>query len=155
MSHERDQAPEQDQARGDKDGGEQNGAAPSRGRSIAEWTTLGISIVIVLVVVGVITSLYAGGDAQPPVISVEPRLGAVRQDTGGYYLPVDVTNTGDQTAQDVQIEGELDAGSGAPEMAEFTITFLAGGEQVQATLVFQSDPEQGQLTTRVTSFQDP
>jgi len=111
--------------------------------------------VIVLVVVGLITYLYASGDSQPPVISVEPVLDSVRQDTGGFYIPVDITNTGDQTAQDVEIEGELDTGSGAPEVAEFTIPFLAGGEQVQGTLVFQSDPEQGQLTARVTSFQDP
>ncbi len=86
---------------------------------------------------------------------VEARLDAVRQEADRYYLPVDVRNRGNRTAQDVQVQAELDTGSGAPESAEFTIMYLAGGDEMQGTFIFGDDPRQGELTVEVTSYQEP
>ncbi len=79
----------------------------------------------------------------------------LRQDNGGYYFPVIVRNEGDPTVEEVTIEAELDIGSGEPETAQFTVNFLAGGEQVEGTFAFQHDPAEGDLTARVMSFQEP
>lgn len=134
-----------------------NRAAPSDNtpRSIAEWTTLGISITILVTVLGLVTYLYLRGDEEPAVILVEPRMQEIRQDEGGYYLPVIVRNEGDPTVEEVLIEAELDTGTGQPETAQFTVNFLAGGEQVHGTFIFQHDPAEGELTARVISFQEP
>ena len=126
-----------------------------RERSIAEWVTLGISIAVVLAVVGLISLFSLRGGNAPPAIAVEPRMDALRHDEGGFYLPVVVRNEGDRTAEDVVVSAELDAGEHPTETADFTITFLAGGDEVEGTFVFRSDPARGDLTVRVVSFLEP
>jgi uncharacterized protein (TIGR02588 family) len=138
-------------------GGEGNRFAPGGEKysSVAEWTTLGISIAILVTIVGLVTYLYVGGGERPPVIVVETQVQELRQDEGGYYLPVTIRNEGDATVENVQVGAELDTGSGQPETTQITVAFLAGGEQVEGTFVFEHDPLQGELTTQVTSFQEP
>ena len=124
-------------------------------RSIAEWTTLAISVAILVGILGLISWLHFNGDNQPPIVTVEPRLDQVRQEESGYYLPVVVRNEGGATIEDVQVQAELDSGSGSPETADFTITFLVGGERVNGTFIFQNDPSQGDLTTAAGSYKLP
>src|SRR5699024_4318984 len=76
-------------------------------RSIAEWTTLAISLLILLVFVGLISWLQYTNDGSSPIIAVEPRLGDVRHDETGYYLPVSIRNDGSATIADVQIQATL------------------------------------------------
>lgn len=124
-------------------------------RTTAEWITLGISAMVLLAVVGLVSYLHVSAGDHPPMIAVEARLDEIRRDADAYYLPVDVRNRGDRTAGDVQVRAELDTGSGAPVTAEFTVTFLAGGEEVEGTFVFNDDPTSGILTVEATSFREP
>lgn len=135
-----------------EDGREGTQASP---RSIAEWTTLGISALVLLAMVGLVSYLHLNGGEDPPAIVVETRLDDVRHTDDGYYLPVVVRNRGDRTAEDVRVQAELETGSGAPVTAEFAITFLAGGEVAGGTFIFSEDPEQGTLTVAPVSYQEP
>ena len=155
MSQRHDQHQDRDQGQVDAVGGEDTDASRSDGRSIAEWTTLGISLAILLTVVGLVTYLYVRNDDQPATITVSTSLDEIRQDGGIYYLPVDVMNEGDETAEAVQIQAELDTGSGVPETAQLSIQFLAGGEKVQGTIIFSNNPEQGELSIRPVSYNKP
>lgn len=128
---------------------------PRRGRSIAEWTTLAISAVILVALVGGLTWLYFRGTERPATVVVEPQMDQLREEDSGYYLPVIIHNTGDTTAANAVVQGELDTGSGQPETAEITIDFLDGDEEVAGTFVFRSDPRSGELTVGVTSFEEP
>jgi uncharacterized protein (TIGR02588 family) len=125
------------------------------GRSIAEWTTLGISIAIVAAILGLITFLYYRGTEEAPRIEASANLEGLRHEQSGYYLPVEVTNEGDQTVEDVIVEAELDTGEGQPQTAEITVMFLAGGERATGTFVFEDDPSQGDLTVHATSYKNP
>lgn len=141
-----------------KDSGDRD-APPARPngmpRSAAEWTTFGISAIVLLAVVGLVTALHVSGGEHPPIIAVETRLDEIRRDAEAYYLPVDVRNRGDRTAEAVTVQAELDTGSGAPLTAEVTIAFLAGGEVARGTFVFSADPAQGALTVQPVSYQEP
>lgn len=125
------------------------------GRTVAEWTTLAISIAILLGIVGLITWLYQRGAEELPLIVAEAKLDRLRQEESGYYLPVEVVNEGDKTVEDVVIEAELDTGSGEPATAEIIVGFLAGGERVEGVFVFDEDPSSGELTVRAVSYLDP
>lgn len=129
--------------------------ASRKGRSIAEWTTLAISAVILIALIGGITWLYFRGAERPATIVVEPQMDQLREEDSGYYLPVIIHNSGDTTAASAVVQGELDTGSGQPETAEITIDFLDGDEEVAGTFVFRSDPRSGELTVGVTSFEEP
>lgn len=123
--------------------------------SIAEWSTLAVSAAILVGIVGLITWLAFRGDELPPTIIVEASIQDTRQDESGYYVPITIRNDGDVTVADAIIQGELDTGSGQPQSAEVTVSFLAAHEEVAATLVFRDDPSTGELTTGVTSFREP
>ena len=123
--------------------------------SIAEWVTLGISLAIVIAVLGVTTWLALRGDVDPATFDVSARTEQVRQHDDAWYLPSDVHNVGDDTAADVVVRAELDTGIGEPESVEFTVTFLSGGDRTSGTAVFGHDPRAGDLRVAVVSFSEP
>jgi uncharacterized protein (TIGR02588 family) len=128
--------------------------ARDRDRSTAEWVTLGVSIVILAAIVGLVVYVYLSGGDEPATIAVRPLLEEVRHDGDTYYLPVEVANNGDRTAEDVQVQVTLTAGEGEPASATFTLRFLAGGEQQRGVVAFRRDPAAGELRLSV-SFIEP
>jgi len=126
-----------------------------RARSIAEWTTLTISTLILLGIVGAILWLSLTGADHPPRIVVDWNPDKVRHEESGYYVEVVVRNEGNQTVENATIEGRLAIPGEDQESAELTIPFLAGGDKAQGTLVFRGDPASGELTTGVTSYKKP
>lgn len=124
--------------------GEQTERTRDQGRSIAEWTTLAISLAIVLGVVGLILAFSVTDRSKPPAIVVEPKLDQVRQAADGYYLPVVIRNEGGRTVEDALVEVELALDDAEPETAELTVVFLAGGVDAEGTVVFTGRPARRQ-----------
>jgi uncharacterized protein (TIGR02588 family) len=124
------------------------------GRTGAEWVTLSISILIIAALVGLLTYLYFTQGTKSPVIQVEAKLEEVKQEGDAYYLPLTITNMGEKTAQDVEIQVSLASGEGDPESVGFTILFLAGNESDYETAVFSNDPAEGELSYAI-SFSTP
>jgi uncharacterized protein (TIGR02588 family) len=160
-------APEEQESAGDTDGrrrrrgGDQGGepgrqSAPAGKSSPAEWVSFGISLAILLILVGLLGYEHFTRGNRPPVIEATPVLEDVRQEGTFYYLPVDVANRGDMTAEDVQVQVKLKPGPDQEaETAEFAVMFLAGGETAHGTAVMQHDPAQGELSVAVLSFITP
>ncbi|MDP9369045.1 MAG: TIGR02588 family protein [Chloroflexota bacterium] len=134
---------------------QQTGERGRDDRSVAEWITFAISAALILGVVGLASYLYVSGGNSPPIIETETLVDELRRANDEYYLPIAVTNVGDETAEQVQIQVRLAPGAGQPETSEFMIQFLAGGETVQGTAVFSADPLAGDLAVDVVGFQRP
>lgn len=78
------------------------------------------------------------------------RLGAIRVEPDGFCVPFTVTNEGEQTAEEVEVQAALGG-----EQGEQRVDYLAQGEEVQGAFLFQHDPRQGNLTVRVASYKLP
>jgi uncharacterized protein (TIGR02588 family) len=126
-----------------------------QGRSAAEWTTLAISIVLILGLLALVTYVSISGGNEPPIVEARALLDEMRHEGETYYLPVEVTNRGGRTAEEVLITAALAGSAGSAEESEFTLDFLAGGETREGTAVFTTDPSAGELTIDVASFQAP
>jgi uncharacterized protein (TIGR02588 family) len=146
------------------DGGGESGRSPSeeesgeagegqRGRSAAEWTTLAVSIVLILGLLALVTYVSMTGGDDLPIIEARPLPGEMRHEGETYFLPVAVTNRGGRTAEEVVVQAELAGRDGSSEASEFTLDFLAGGETREGTGVFATNPSEGELTIDVASFQ--
>ena len=150
--------PSQDRARsnGPRDDkfGPGNGP-PGPQRLIAQRVTLGISLLIVAGVVALIAYQQVAGGNRPPAIDVQWQLQNVRQEAGIYYVPVEVTNRGDATAEDLRIRPAFSASGDRRDLAELVIPFLAGGETVEGTIALPEDPARGTLTVTSISFMHP
>jgi uncharacterized protein (TIGR02588 family) len=146
------------------DAGGESGRSPSeeergeagegqRRRSAAEWTTLAVSIFLILGLLALVTYVSMTGGNDLPIVEARPLDQEMRHEGESYYLPVAVTNRGGRTAEEVVVEAELAGRDGSSEASEFTLDFLAGGETREGTAVFATDPSAGELTIDVASFQ--
>lgn len=123
-------------------------------RTTAEWVSLFISVAIVLALVGgLVYQIFAGGN-RPPTIEVKPLMEEIRQEGDSYYLSLDITNSGDRTAENVEVMLSLDSGEDDPETMQFQVQFLDGGETENQTVIFKNNPAEGELT-HTASFHVP
>lgn len=137
----------------EKAGREEEGAA-STGRTLPERITLTVSVLLLLTLVLLVTYLnYSGGQA-PASIVVEPRWAEVREEDEQFYLPVEVSNSGDQTAIDLWVRLTLHGSAPEPQQAEIRAATLAGSATLRAVLRFDDDPREGDLREMV-SFVEP
>ncbi len=122
-----------------------------RGHSLAEWTTLVISsLLIAAVVVAVGYFSLTRGDL-PPTFQTEAQAAEQRAGSDQFYVPVMVTNTGDEAAQEIRVRVELHAGE-TTESAIFTLELLAAGASEEGVAVFTRDPSAGDVHVTVESF---
>ena len=118
---------------------------------LAEWVTFGVSAAIVLAVIGAILLqvAHAPAPAAPDVV-----VGKVEERNGAYVVPVVVRNTGDATAENVQVNATLTLDDGEVA-ADQVIDFLAGGEREELAFVFEDDPDDGELEVVIGGFSLP
>lgn len=134
------------------DGGrnEARGSRMVPARSRAEWVTFAVASAVLAVVIGAIVSLWTSGPPDPPAF--ETRTVSVRQVAGRFHVRTVVENTGDETAESVEVSAELTADGEPPQEAEQTVDFLAGGEEEEVEFIFTTDPGEGDLEILVRSF---
>lgn len=123
-------------------------------RTAAEWVTFGVSLSLLLALVGLVIFLALTKGNKLSTIKIEPVLTEVRQEGDAYYLPVNITNDGDNAVGDVEVQLSLTLEGEEPETIAFTVPFLAGGETQEETVIFTKDPAQGELS-EVVGFMVP
>ncbi len=114
-------------------------------RTTAEWITLGVSAALILGLIGLITWLYFRETSNQILLEVHPQMDAVFTHNGQYYLPVKLSNTGDETAANVWVALKLTGSQGSAETAEINISFIPAHGTHQAGVSFSNDPRQGDL----------
>jgi uncharacterized protein (TIGR02588 family) len=121
-------------------------------RTAAQWTTLVISSLLLAVVVAVLVRELVE-DRSPAAPQVELD-GEPRHVGDTYVVDVVVTNAGDETAANTQVNASLDLDGEVTE-SDQVIDFLEGGAEEHLSFVFQDDPAKGDLEVEVASFAEP
>ena len=119
----------------------------SRQRSLPEVVTYAVSLAVLVLLVGGLGYVWMSGSNASPSLEVEPRLAEIEQRHDAYYLPIAVTNQGDQSAQEVAVEVTV-----GEETRSFTIGLVPGSATRIGTVVFSENPADGEVTTKVVSF---
>ncbi|HUS61663.1 MAG TPA: hypothetical protein VMY34_05660 [Acidimicrobiales bacterium] len=121
-------------------------------RSPAEWVAFAVASAILLVFVGLIASeALRAKDPASPVARV---VGEPEKRGDQYVATIEVENTGDETAESVQVVSTLEIGEETFE-ADQVVDFLSGGEVTEVELVFPEDPDDGTLDVRVSGYALP
>lgn len=126
----------------------------TRPRTVAEWTTLAVVLLILAALVSPLI-WYAIQPTDQAAFRVTVETSTISEREGRFYVPLRVLNTGDATAEDVMIRAELLHDDQVSEEVEMTITFLAGGEEVETVAIFSEDPRTGTIKAGVTSYLIP
>lgn len=123
-------------------------------RSLAEWVTFGVASFILTVIVSLVIYIWLNDKHQPPILSVSNKQ-AIREVDGQFYVPFEVVNIGEETAESVQIMAELRINGKLEETGEQQIDFLSRNEKEEGAFIFSHNPSEGQLTLRVASYKLP
>jgi uncharacterized protein (TIGR02588 family) len=119
-------------------------------KSIAEWISLGVSLVVLLGFVGAIVWLWIHQPTGPPQFRIE--RGTVRNETGLFYLPVTITNTGGSAAGQLRLEAKLN-NAGQEETTVAIVDFLPVRAQEEVVMIFRSEPSAA--VVQVVSYRRP
>lgn len=115
-----------------------------------ERVTLLVSTLLVVLFTGfLLYSWLAREKGQGPPSPVI-RLGELRVEKGRFCQPFTVTNEGEQTAEEVEVQAVLGDETGSQR-----IDYLAQGEEVEGAFLFRHDPRQADLSVRVASYRLP
>ena len=123
-------------------------------RSLAEWISFGIALLVLTTVVGLVIYSWATIQDQPPILAVKT-TSDLRQAEGKFYIPFEVTNTGGGTVESVEVTAQLSIDGQVVETGQTQIDFLSSGEVSSGAFIFNHDPAQGDLSIRVASYKLP
>lgn len=120
-------------------------------RDFAEVVTLIVSIAVVAALVGGVLYVQLARGDRLPSIEARALLEDVRAEGTRYYLPVEVENTGDQTAEAVVVVVMQKVGDREVEH-ELVIDYLPGRGTADASAVLTEDPRRAEVRVEVRSF---
>ncbi len=120
------------------------------GYSRAEWVSLGVSVVILGLLVGMVIFVWLSPVDRPARFEV--RQGQIRVEGHSYYVDFTIENKGDQTGERVKVAGFIIVDSGREETST-TFDFVPGRSEEQGVLIFEHEP--AGLVIRVISYQIP
>ncbi len=120
---------------------------------IWEWIIAGIGFVLVAGVIGFLLYEAFSGNRLPPDVKLS--VESVVQNRQGYLVKITALNEGGQTAEGVDIEGELRTGTESLERSRTTIDYLPPRSEKRAGLFFTRDPRQLELHVRPLGYEEP
>jgi uncharacterized protein (TIGR02588 family) len=126
---------------------------PRQGAAI-EWIAGAVGLVLTLALLGFIGWGALTHDRNSPP-ELELRVERVVRAGGAYVAQFVAHNRAQQTAEGVEIEGELSVGTGEPERSTATFDYVPGGSSVRGGLYFSSDPRAGDLKLRALGHTRP
>ena len=126
------------------------------GKSIAEWVTLSLSVLVVgaLIAVALIEeSRRQDGEGTALEVTFDSEHAFVRGDS--FYIPYTVQNTGSDAVSSAEIWIDVYDGERLAESAEISVQFLPLQGKQDGVFVTTQDPASHSLRGRVESLQFP
>ncbi len=111
------------------------------------------SLVVLLLLAGAIVALWVQ-QRDPATLTVE-QIGEMRIAGGQSYLTAEVRNTGDETAEAVQIVAELRVDGDVVADGDQSIDFLSGGEVETIVFIFDQVTANGDIELQITGYKVP
>jgi uncharacterized protein (TIGR02588 family) len=118
-----------------------------------EWAAAAFGLALVCSVLG--TMLWLGVTRGEGPAEVSVRTEAVAPAARGYVVTIRAVNTGDTTAADVTVEGELRGAGGIAETSTMSFKYLAPHSERRGGLFFEKDPRQFKLELRAKGYETP
>lgn len=125
----------------------------SRLRATPELVTFAIVAAILLALAGAIVYLWIQ-PRDPAIVTVE-LVGETHRSGTQVYLTGEVRNSGDETAEAVQVIAELIVEGEVVAEGEQVIDFLSGGEAEEVVFIFDPVSTQAEPRARVASYSSP
>jgi uncharacterized protein (TIGR02588 family) len=139
-NEERPQPKRGQEEKNEKDEGQGKKQGSNGGRKLAEWVSLGISILLIVGTAGYL--IYQMFLPRSPYLrlTVKPLIAEVRQQGKQYILPVEVSNNGRRTIRELTVEVKQETPEGQQSTREIKIDYLGEKSRQKAYLTLEQDP---------------
>ncbi len=120
---------------------------------VVEWIFAAAGLILVIAAIG--TTLYRAvtETVSPPILEIS--VDKIEPATNGYLIEFRITNTGNQTAAGLTIEGTLKKGQETEEMSTITLTYAPANSVRQGGLFFTKNPNEFELQIRPLGYEKP
>lgn len=118
-----------------------------------EWAAAAVGLILVCGALGVLLWLGLTRGDVPAHVSV--RVDSVTALGEGYVVTIRAVNTGDITAADVTVQGELRRGADVAETSTMSFKYLAPHSERRGGLFFEKDPRRYELKVRPQGYEMP
>lgn len=123
-------------------------------KNALEWAVFGVSTAIIATIVALLVrGAVSSGEKNRPDLRVTTHAAAPT--SGGYLVPVVVSNSGDTTAEQARIEIALMSDGEEVEKGELTIAFVPRKSQREGWVVFTRDPRCCEVVARTIAYEKP
>jgi uncharacterized protein (TIGR02588 family) len=122
-------------------------------RSLAEWITFSVALSLLTTIVYLIGYTWFTQKNLPPLLRLNQ--GTIRRVDSQFYVPFQVKNSGGEAVESVQVLAILQFKNQLEQTGEQKIDFLAANEMEEGVFVFSQNPQEGDLTLRIASYQKP
>lgn len=122
-------------------------------KNAVEWTVFGVSLVLISATIALLVTGEVSSKEMPPDLRIETR--SPSRSSGGFAVPVIVTNSGDTTAEEAHVEVALMSEGEAIETAELVIAFVPRQSRREGWVVFREDPSCCSVVARAVSYEKP
>lgn len=117
-----------------------------------EWLITIISGILVFFTVGFLVYQLIYEEQTPPDIAIV--LGEMSQKDDAFAIPIQASNNGTETAENVVIE-IISQNDLEEEMAQITFAFLPGKSSANGWITFTKKPDVSSLKTHVVGYTTP
>ena len=125
-------------------------------RTAAEWTTLAISAVVVLALIGAaLAEIFLRDDPSGAVVTIEVAVDRAEVRDGQTYIPYEVRNDGADAATDIVAIVEFSQGDQVIEETTVDIALLASHDVVEGEVVTTLDLAAHTVEARISALQLP
>ena len=122
-------------------------------QDVFEWIAGGVSAVLTLAMIGFIGWQALTADEGIPRLTVE--IQAVEPVAGGWHVRFRAVNTGDATAANVAVEGQLKSGGTVVETGEGSIDYVPANSAHSGGMFFSRNPAEHEMAIRARGYQVP
>lgn len=120
---------------------------------VLEWAFAVIGLILVVGVIGFLFYQIAVNKGTPPNLVV--KTSEIVQGEKGFLVKFIIENTGDETAADVTVEGELKQGEKSVETGDVTVDYVPAHSQKKGGLFFTKNPGEFELILRAKGYNEP
>lgn len=112
-----------------------------KGRQLAEWVSLCISVVLILGIAGFL--LYEALNSGEPYLVAETEIlyDRMKKMDGTYILPIEIRNDGEHAIRELTIQVSYTPPGGKEETRDLTLNYLGEGSSQKRYLYFKDDPK--------------
>lgn len=118
-----------------------------------EWVFAIIGLILVVGVISFLLYHIATDKERPPNLSV--KVDEIVSNEKSFLVKFVLVNTGDETAADVTIEGELKKGGESVETGEVTVDYVPAHSEKKGGLIFTKNPGEFEFEIRAKGYNEP